>query len=180
VSGRVLALGMLLAALVLLGATTADWAVVDADRSVEAGGTGVVLQRTESTAGTAVAGHLMGVGLAALLLALPAARWPAVGAGHVLLGGVAVAGAASALGRLEGVTAAPAVALLAGAALAATGARAVAAARRRDRTGPPDATGTDPARTGSPSRYTVEAVRGQVAPDPDDEWDIAVADEDGP
>lgn len=170
-TSRHLALIMVAACLLLLGATAADWAVVDVDRTIDAGPgadvADVVVEQDERTSGAEVAGVLFAVGLVGLVVAGLVVRWPAAGLAAVPLGAVAIAQALPRIGA-EGATGGPALALIAGLALVAGGGQALRL-QLVDRRDPPP---TDP----GGSRYTVEAVRGET-PTGDDEWDMAVADE---
>lgn len=167
---RSLALVMVAACLLLLGATAADWAVVDVDRTIDTGPDAdvddVVVEQDQRTSGAEVAGDLFAVGLTGLVVAGLVVRWPVAGLVAVPLGAVA---AAQALPRIaaEGATGAPALALLAGLALVACGGQTLRLQLTGRRARPP--------REPDGSRYTVEAVRGET-PTGDDEWDIAVAD----
>ena len=168
---RSLAVVMALACLVLLGATAADWSVVEADRTIDTDEADVVVEQTEATGGAEVAGGLLVVGLVGLVVAGLTARWPIMGSTQLPLGVMAAVESVDAIRSLEGATPAPALALVAGAVLFACGTEAV-------RVGVVGPDARRAARVEQPSRYTVEAVRGETA-DPDDEWDIAVADDTG-
>ena len=170
-NARNAALLTLAAALLLLGASVADWATITVE---EPFGEEVVVERTETVAGPEVAGNLITVGLAALVVAGLAVRWPRLGGVTVALG---LVGAVTAIGGLDpdaGVaTSAPGMALAACIGMVASGSMAVASTLRRPDTADDRAA---PARPDGPSRYTVEAVRGDAAAGPDD-WDLAVADD---
>ena len=169
-NARNAALLTLAAALLLLGASVADWATITVD---EPFGEEVVVERTETVAGPEVAGNLITVGLAALVVAGLAVRWPRLGGVTVALGLVGAVTAIDGLTPDAGVaTSAPGMALAACVGLVAGGGIAVASTTRRPEAGDP----TGPSRPDGPSRYTVEAVRGYAAAGPDD-WELAAADD---
>jgi hypothetical protein len=137
--------------LLLLGAVVGDWAVVEVPREVGADGARVVLTDATRTSGLEVARPLFWVGLLAVAVGAVQALWPRSGVLAVALGAAAVVLAVPGFG-LRGVTAAPALAVVAGLLVAAGGLRAVR-----------------PRRAGGPA-----ADAG--AADAVDEWDLVTAD----
>lgn len=163
----------IVAAVALLAAASSTWVEVTAIDQVDAQSQGeILLERTTATSGAQVAGGLYVVGLAAIALAGPMLRWRATGWVLALDGLAGVALTVAALTRhvpADGrVTPAPAAAVALSLALVVIG---VLGATSR----------TVRARAARPSRYTVEAVRGEADDDPADttpadDWDLAVQD----
>lgn len=184
-SARAAALVLVALSLVLIGATVADWSVVEEVQSFEVeddvtadpaspdgpptGGT-VEIPREETTSGARTAGPLLAVGLAGLVVAGLMVRWRWAAAATVVLAGVGAVVLVLGWPATGTTTAAP---IIAGIALLGYPAVGLVVLRRQTSAGLPAAAGTDTA-----SRYTVEAVRGLVSED--DEWDLATAPDDGP
>ncbi len=172
---RAAALLMLLASLVLIGATVSDWAVIDVTQTFEAdGGAGqadiAVIEQTEAVNGAQAAGGLLAVGLAGMVLAGLQARYRRAAVAGPVLAAVGTVMLVEGWPQEGVVGTGP---FLAGAALAAFLGLSLAVLTRPQ---PVDDTLPDP----QPSRFTVEAARGDadVPVEQMDEWELAVADED--
>lgn len=161
---RVAGLWVLGLSVVALGASVADWAVVDTSTTVEAATGPLTVPGQQTLNGTELAGPLVAVALAGMVLAGLIIGFRAAGYAAPVLAAAGLALVGSGWPGEGAVTAAPGIAAAACAAIGVVGVLATRA---------PTAT---PGREAPPSRYTVEAVRGEQAA-PADEWDLAVAND---
>ncbi|MGI9016033.1 MAG: hypothetical protein ACR2HR_02825 [Euzebya sp.] len=167
---RSLGLLTLLASVVLLGVTAADWATVT---TVGEFSEEVVIQQTQTVSGAEVAGPLFLVGLLGMVLAGLMIRWILVGVALAPWGILGIVVTMRGMGGDGAPTSAPYLALVACGAYVLLGGLSLRLASNG-----PTRTADRVANGGSePSRYTVEAVRRDDG-DGDDEWDLAVAEPD--